>query len=128
MSKNMVVIGAQWGDEGKGKIIDMLSEQAAAVVRYQGGIMRATRWWLKVKMVLHLIPSGILCQDVLCLIANGVVLSLPALMEEISFLRDKGVPVMDRLRISESCSLLLPYHIALDQARGAFKQSDNRYD
>ena len=124
MSKNMVVIGAQWGDEGKGKIIDMLSEQAAAVVRYQGGHNAGHTLVVEgEKTVLHLIPSGILRQGVLCLIANGVVLSLPALMEEISFLQDKGVPVMDRLRISESCSLLLPYHIALDQAREAHSNS-----
>ena len=118
MGKNVVVLGTQWGDEGKGKIVDLLTDQAAAVVRYQGG--HNAGHTLVVggkKTVLHLIPSGILRENVLCLIGNGVVLSPAALIEEMSILEKEGVPVKERLRISPNCPLILPNHIALDQAR-----------
>lgn len=118
MSKNVVVLGTQWGDEGKGKIVDLLTDQAAAVVRYQGG--HNAGHTLVVggkKTVLHLIPSGILRENVLCLIGNGVVLSPEALIKEMTILEQEGVPVKERLRISPNCPLILPNHIALDQAR-----------
>lgn len=118
MGKNVVVLGTQWGDEGKGKIVDLLTDQAAAVVRYQGG--HNAGHTLVVggkKTVLHLIPSGILRENVLCLIGNGVVLSPAALIEEMDILEKEGVPVKERLRISPNCPLILPNHIALDQAR-----------
>ncbi|XID74152.1 adenylosuccinate synthase [Alkanindiges sp. WGS2144] len=118
MGKNVVVLGTQWGDEGKGKIVDLLTDQAAAVVRYQGG--HNAGHTLVVggeKTVLHLIPSGILRENVLNLIGNGVVLAPDALLKEINTLESKGVPVRERLRISPNCPLILPYHIALDQAR-----------
>ena len=118
MGKNVIVIGAQWGDEGKGKIVDLLTENAAAVVRFQGGhnaghtLVIGGR-----KTVLHLIPSGILRPGVHCLIGNGVVLAPAALLAEIDGLQQQGVAVMERLHISEACPLILPYHVALDQAR-----------
>lgn len=118
MAKNVVVLGTQWGDEGKGKIVDLLTDQAAAVVRYQGG--HNAGHTLVVggkKTVLHLIPSGILRDNVLCLIGNGVVLSPEALIHEMELLEQEGVPVKERLRISANCPLILPHHIALDQAR-----------
>lgn len=118
MGKNVVVLGTQWGDEGKGKIVDLLTDQAAAVVRYQGG--HNAGHTLVVggkKTVLHLIPSGILRENVLCLIGNGVVLSPEALIKEMAILEKEGVPVKERLRISPNCPLILPNHIALDQAR-----------
>ncbi len=118
MGKNVVVLGTQWGDEGKGKIVDLLTDQAAAVVRYQGG--HNAGHTLVVggkKTVLHLIPSGILRENVLCLIGNGVVLSPEALIKEMGILEQEGVPVKERLRISPNCPLILPNHIALDQAR-----------
>lgn len=118
MGKNVVVLGTQWGDEGKGKIVDLLTDQAAAVVRYQGG--HNAGHTLVVggkKTVLHLIPSGILRENVLCLIGNGVVLSPAALIEEMAILEKEGVPVKSRLRVSPNCPLILPNHIALDQAR-----------
>ena len=118
MGKNVVVLGTQWGDEGKGKIVDLLTDQAAAVVRYQGG--HNAGHTLVVggkKTVLHLIPSGILRDNVLCYIGNGVVLSPEALIKEMAILEEEGVPVKERLRISPNCPLILPNHIALDQAR-----------
>lgn len=118
MGKNVVVLGTQWGDEGKGKIVDLLTDQASAVVRYQGG--HNAGHTLVVggeKTVLHLIPSGILRENVLCLIGNGVVLAPDALITEMNKLESKGVPVRERLRISPNCPLILPYHVALDQAR-----------
>lgn len=118
MGRNVVVLGSQWGDEGKGKIVDLLTEKAAAVVRYQGG--HNAGHTLVVggeKTVLHLIPSGILREGVTCFIGNGVVLAPDALLDEMQKLTDKGVPVRDRLRISPSCPLIMPYHIALDKAR-----------
>ncbi len=120
MSKNVVVLGTQWGDEGKGKIVDLLTDQADAVVRFQGGHNAGhTLVCDGEKTVLHLIPSGILRADVQCLIGNGVVLSPEALLTEIATLEAKGVPVRERLRISPACPLILPYHVALDAAREA---------
>jgi adenylosuccinate synthase len=118
MGKNVVVIGTQWGDEGKGKVVDLLTDKAAAVVRFQGGHNAGHTLVIDgSKTVLHLIPSGILRDKVLCLIGNGVVLSPSALLEELEMLEAAGVPARSRLKISESCPLILPYHIALDQAR-----------
>jgi adenylosuccinate synthase len=118
MGKNVVIIGTQWGDEGKGKIVDLLTDRASAVVRFQGGHNAGHTLVIEgKKTVLHLIPSGILRVGVRCLIGNGVVLSPSALLEEISMLEAGGVPARARLGISESCPLILPYHIALDQAR-----------
>jgi len=118
MGKNVVVIGTQWGDEGKGKVVDLLTDKAAAVVRFQGGHNAGHTLVIEGrKTVLHLIPSGILRDNVMCLIGNGVVLSPAALFEELEMLDKAGVPARDRLLISESCPLILPYHIALDQAR-----------
>jgi len=118
MGKNVVVIGTQWGDEGKGKLVDLLTEQAEAVVRFQGGHNAGHTLVINGKTtVLHLIPSGILRENVDCMIGNGVVLSLDALLEEIDILEKSGVPVKNRLKISEACALILPIHIAIDQAR-----------
>lgn len=118
MGKNVVVIGTQWGDEGKGKIVDLLTDRASAVVRFQGGHNAGHTLVIEGnKTVLHLIPSGILRVGVRCLIGNGVVLSPSALLEEIDMLETSGVPARERMGISESCPLILPYHIALDQAR-----------
>ena len=118
MGKNVVVIGAQWGDEGKGKVVDLLTGNAAAVVRFQGGHNAGHTLVINgQKTVLHLIPSGILREGVACLIGNGVVLSPAALLVEIDDLERRGVAVMAQLRVSEACPLILPYHIALDQAR-----------
>jgi adenylosuccinate synthase len=118
MGKNVVVLGTQWGDEGKGKIVDLLTDQAVLVARFQGGHNAGHTLVIEgKKTVLHLIPSGILRDDVTCLIGNGVVLSPEALLHEICELEDKGVPVRDRLRLSPACPLILPIHVALDQAR-----------
>ncbi len=118
MAKNVVVIGTQWGDEGKGKLVDLLTEQASAVVRFQGGHNAGHTLVINgQKTVLHLIPSGILREDVNCLIGNGVVLSLNALFDEISKLEAAGLNVRERLLISEACALILPIHVAIDQAR-----------
>lgn len=118
MSKNVVVLGTQWGDEGKGKIVDLLTDQAGAVVRFQGGHNAGHTLVIEgEKTVLHLIPSGILRENVACLIGNGVVLSPEAALKEIGELEAKGVPVRERLKISPACPLILPYHVALDQAR-----------
>lgn len=120
MSKNVVVLGTQWGDEGKGKIVDLLTEQASFVARYQGGHNAGHTLVIDgKKTVLHLIPSGILREGVTCLIGNGVVLCVEALLKEMAELEANGVPVSERLRISPSCPLILPVHIALDQAREA---------
>jgi adenylosuccinate synthase len=122
MAKNVVVIGTQWGDEGKGKIVDWLTEHAQGVVRFQGGhnaghtLVIGGR-----KTVLHLIPSGILRDGVSCYIGNGVVVSPRALIDEIDELERAGVAMSGRLRISEACPLILPYHIAIDVAREAAK-------
>jgi len=118
MARNLVVIGAQWGDEGKGKIVDLLTERAAAVVRFQGGHNAGHTLVIDgVKTVLSLIPSGILHPGVHCLIGNGVVLSLDAMLQEADALVQKGIAVYERLRISPNCALILPSHIALDRAR-----------
>ena len=118
MGKNVVVVGTQWGDEGKGKVVDLLTDKASAVVRFQGGHNAGHTLVIDgKKTVLHLIPSGILRENVQCLIGNGVVLSPQALLEEMAMLEQAGVPARERLKISESCPLILPYHIALDQAR-----------
>ena len=118
MAKNVVVLGTQWGDEGKGKIVDLLTENVAAVVRFQGGHNAGHTLVIGgEKTVLHLIPSGVLREGVLCLIGNGVVLSPEALLKEMDALESRGVPVRERLRISPACALILPYHSALDLAR-----------
>ena len=118
MAKNVVVLGTQWGDEGKGKVVDLLTDRAKYVVRYQGGHNAGHTLVIDgEKTVLHLIPSGILRDNVTCIIGNGVVLSPDALMEEMTMLEKRGIPVRERLRISEACPLILPYHIALDVAR-----------
>jgi adenylosuccinate synthase len=118
MGRFVVIIGTQWGDEGKGKVVDLLTERAAAVARFQGGhnaghtLVIGGR-----KTVLSLIPSGILREQVRCFIGNGVVLSLEALLAESQTLIDTGVPVFERLRVSPLCPLILPSHVLLDQAR-----------
>ena len=118
MGKNVVIIGTQWGDEGKGKLVDLLTDQVEAVVRFQGGHNAGHTLVIQgEKTVLHLIPSGILRENVLCMIGNGVVLSPNALMEEIEFLEKAGISVRNRLLISEACALILPVHVAIDQAR-----------
>lgn len=120
MNKNIVVLGTQWGDEGKGKIVDLLAQQADFVVRYQGGHNAGHTLVIdSKKIVLHLIPSGILHSGVTSIIANGVVLSPDALMKEMQELETSGIPVKERLKISASCPLILPYHVALDHAREA---------
>jgi adenylosuccinate synthase len=118
MTKNVVVIGTQWGDEGKGKIVDWLTDHAQGVVRFQGGHNAGHTLVIEGKQtVLHLIPSGILRRDVACYIGNGVVISPPALLDELDMLEGAGVDVQNRLRISEACPLILPCHTALDNAR-----------
>jgi adenylosuccinate synthase len=121
-ARNVVVIGTQWGDEGKGKIVDWLTDRAQGVVRFQGGHNAGhTLVIAGKKTVLHLIPSGILRGNVDCYIGNGVVLSPQALVQEMDELEGAGVPVSAHLRISEACPLILPYHAALDHAREAAK-------
>jgi adenylosuccinate synthase len=118
MAKNVVVVGTQWGDEGKGKIVDLLTDRVHAVARFQGGHNAGhTLVIAGKKTVLHLIPSGILRDGVMCLIGNGVALSPQALFTEIDELERNGVSVVPRLRVSESCPLILPIHSALDVAR-----------
>jgi len=118
MGKNVVVIGTQWGDEGKGKVVDLLTERADAVVRFQGGHNAGHTLVIDgKKTVLHLIPSGILHKEVTCMIGNGVVLSPEALLTEIDMLEKSGVDTAARLRISEASTLILSYHVALDLAR-----------
>src|SRR5689334_13240253 len=114
MARNVVVIGAQWGDEGKGKIVDLLTERVAAVARFQGGHNAGHTLVIgEEKTILSLIPSGILRPNVRCFIGNGVVVSLTALLKEAQMLIDKGVPVFERLRVSPACPLILASHIAL---------------
>ncbi|HET9469892.1 MAG TPA: adenylosuccinate synthase, partial [Usitatibacter sp.] len=118
MARNVVVIGTQWGDEGKGKIVDWLTDHAAAVVRFQGGHNAGHTLVIDGrKTILRLIPSGILHGSVKCFIGNGVVVSPQALCEEIVELEKLGVKAATQLRISEACPLILPHHIAIDQAR-----------
>ncbi|MEJ2481364.1 MAG: adenylosuccinate synthetase, partial [Acidihalobacter sp.] len=120
MGKFLVILGSQWGDEGKGKIVDLFTQDCAAVVRFQGGHNAGHTLVIgEEKTVLHLIPSGILHEGVECFIGNGVVLSPDALLTEMRQLETRGVPVKERLRISEACQLILPHHIALDHAREA---------
>ncbi len=118
MANNVVIIGCQWGDEGKGKVVDLLTENVAAVVRFQGGHNAGHTLVINgQKTVLRLIPSGILHKQVQCLLGNGVVISPEALVAEIKELESNGITVRERLRISATCPLVLPYHIAIDQAR-----------
>ena len=118
MGKNVIIVGTQWGDEGKGKIVDLLTEHARVVVRFQGGHNAGHTLVIGgKKTVLHLIPSGILRSNSLCLIGNGVVLSPKALLEEMDMLESNGIPVRERLRISEAAPLVLPYHQVIDLAR-----------
>jgi len=119
MSKrNIVVVGTQWGDEGKGKIVDLLTDRVSAVIRFQGGHNAGHTLVIDgQKTVLHLIPSGILREDVECFIANGVVLAPDALEKEVTQLEKTGLKVQERLKISEACPLILDYHVALDVAR-----------
>ena len=118
MTKNVVVIGTQWGDEGKGKIVDWLTDHSQGVVRFQGGHNAGHTLVIgAAKTVLHLIPSGILRENVTCYIGNGVVVSPQALLEEVDMLEAAGVSVKNRLVISEACPVIMPYHIAVDQAR-----------
>ncbi len=120
MGKNVVVIGTQWGDEGKGKLVDLLTEQAAAVVRFQGGHNAGHTLVIGgQKTALQLIPSGIMRAGVACYIGNGVVLSVPDLLREIDKLEASGIEVANRLKVSEACPVILPYHTALDAAREA---------
>lgn len=118
--KNVVVVGTQWGDEGKGKIVDWLTDHAQGVVRFQGGHNAGHTLIIEGrKTILRLIPSGIMRPGVTCFIGNGVVLSPEALLNEIAELESGGVEVSSRLRISESCPVILPYHVAIDRAREA---------
>lgn len=125
MAKSVVVLGTQWGDEGKGKIVDLLTDQVSVVARFQGGHNAGHTLVIDgEKTVLHLLPSGILREHVSCIIGNGVVLSLEALLKEIAELEERDIPVRQRLRISGACPLILPSHIALDQAREKSKGSN----
>ena len=118
MSNNTLILGLQWGDEGKGKIVDALSENVFAVCRFQGGHNAGHTIKVDgVQTVLHLIPSGVLHRSVKCLIGNGVVLSLEAIKKEIKGLEEFGVEIQNRLHISENCPLILPSHIKIDQVR-----------
>ncbi|MFO1244130.1 MAG: adenylosuccinate synthase [Ramlibacter sp.] len=121
--RNVVVVGTQWGDEGKGKLVDWLTEMAQGVVRFQGGHNAGHTLVINgIKTALHLIPSGIMRPGVKCYIGNGVVLSAGKLFEEIEGLEKAGVEVRSRLRISEACPLILPFHAALDVAREAYRE------
>ena len=118
MGKNVVIIGTQWGDEGKGKIVDLITDKVSSVVRFQGGHNAGHTLVIDgKKTVLHLIPSGILRGNVQCLIGHGVVLSMTALLKEMAELESSGIDVKSRLKISPGCPLILPYHIELDIAR-----------
>lgn len=122
-ARHVVVVGTQWGDEGKGKLVDWLTESVQGVVRFQGGHNAGHTLVINgVKTALHLIPSGIMRPNVICYIGNGVVLSASKLLEEIKGLEAAGVEVRSRLRISEACPLILPIHSALDMAREAAKE------
>ena len=118
MSKNVVIIGTQWGDEGKGKVVDLITDKVSSVVRFQGGHNAGHTLVVDGnKTVLHLIPSGILREEVECLIGHGVVLSMSALIKELGELDAAGVGAHSRLKISPACPLIMPYHVALDNAR-----------
>src|SRR3990167_4728467 len=125
MTKNIVILGTQWGDEGKGKLVDLLCEKVAAVVRYQGGHNAGHTLVIDgKKTVLRLMPSGILHDQVRCFIGNGVVLSPEAFLQEMRELEHCGVAVSERLKISAACSVLLPYHVLIDQAREKARGKD----
>lgn len=128
MSKNIVIIGAQWGDEGKGKIVDLLSSEISAIVRFNGGNNAGHTVIVGgKKYALHLIPSGILHEDKICLIGNGVVLDPTVLCKEMDNLESQGIPVPpSRLKISGKTHVIMPYHNQLDQAREAFKTGDKK--
>ena len=118
MGRNVVVLGTQWGDEGKGKVVDFLADRAAAVARYQGGHNAGHTIVVDdTKTILHLIPSGVLRPDARCVIGNGVVLSPEALLQEVGRLEAEGIAVRERLSISPACPLILPYHVAMDNAQ-----------
>lgn len=120
VSRSVVVIGAQWGDEGKGKVVDLLTDRASVVVRFQGGHNAGHTLVINGQQtILHLIPSGVMRPEVICLIGHGVVLSPEALLDEVAMLNERGVDLTDRLFLSAACPLILPYHVALDQAREA---------
>jgi len=120
MGRNVVILGSQWGDEGKGKIVDLLTDKASLVARFQGGHNAGHTLVIDgTKTALHLVPSGILREHVTCVIGNGVVVAPDALLKELGMLEERGVEVRDRLKVSGSCPLILPYHIALDNAREA---------
>ena len=122
MGKNVVILGSQWGDEGKGKIVDLLTDKASLVARFQGGHNAGHTLVIDgIKTALHLVPSGILREHVTCVIGNGVVVAPDALLKEIRMLEKRGVQVRDRLKVSGSCPLILSYHVALDVAREAVR-------
>ena len=122
MGRNVVILGSQWGDEGKGKIVDLLTDKASLVARFQGGHNAGHTLVIDgIKTALHLVPSGILREHVTCVIGNGVVVSPDALLKEIRMLEKRGVLVRDRLKVSGSCPLILSYHVALDIAREAVR-------
>ena len=125
MSRNVVLLGAQWGDEGKGKIVDLLTDRADAVVRFQGGHNAGHTLVINGnKTVLHLVPSGAMRDGVECIIGNGVVVSLPQLIKEVTQLEEIGCQIQSRLKVSLGCPLILPHHIALDQAREKARGND----
>ena len=125
MNNCIAILGAQWGDEGKGKIVDLLTEKCDAVVRFQGGHNAGHTLVVDGKTtVLHLVPSGILHSNVKCIIGNGVVLSLEALSEEIKILNRNNIEVNGKLLLSDSCPLILPIHIELDKARELKKRKE----
>lgn len=118
MGKSVVLIGSQWGDEGKGKIVDLLTDRADAVARFQGGHNAGHTLVIDGEQtILHVIPSGILREDVMCLIGNGVVLSLEAMEKELLEVEAKGIDARSRVRISDAAPIIMPHHVALDQAR-----------
>lgn len=127
MAKNVVVVGTQWGDEGKGKIVDWLTDNAGGVVRFQGGHNAGHTLVIgEREYKLNLVPSGIVRDGVMCYIGNGVVLDIRHLLSEIKGLEDGGINVRDRLRVSPGCPVILPYHSALDKAREAKKNAENK--
>ncbi|MFL2691135.1 MAG: adenylosuccinate synthetase [Gammaproteobacteria bacterium] len=124
MKKSLILVGTQWGDEGKGKIVDYFSSKFKAVCRFQGGHNAGhTIYQGKEKFVLHLIPSGIFYDHVKCFIGQGVILSLDSLLSEIDEIESKGINLEGKLRISRYCSLLLPIHAKIDQLREDHKNS-----
>src|ERR1700712_2455445 len=127
MAKNVVVVGTQWGDEGKGKIVDWLTDHAQGVVRFQGGHNAGHTLVIGEKEYkLNLVPSGIVREGVQCYIGNGVVLDIHHLLSEIAVLEKDGIDVRSRLKISPGCPLILPYHAALDKAREAKKSASDK--